>query len=186
MDLRSRLRRATACEHQRLETTLGLLAAPISKARFVHALCRFHGFHSVWDEAIRRHASLAGVLAGRERLHGVRSDLEALGCGAEEIDRLPVCLAAEGLVTSETRAAGSLYVIEGSSLGGQIISRALAATDWAPPGGLRCFAPYGEETARRWSAFRAWLESRSSPTADPQIEAGAVDTFGVLRRWMAG
>jgi heme oxygenase len=185
MDLRSRLRRATACEHGRLEQAMDLLAAPISKPRFVYTLSRFHGFYSVWEASIRRHASFAEMLDGREKLGWVRSDLAALGLCGTEIDRLPRCWEALDLVTTEARAAGSLYVIEGSSLGGQVISRTLSTETWAPAGGFRYFSAYGPDTASRWREFRQWLETRSSPESDPEIQNGAMETFDVLRRWMA-
>jgi len=184
MDLRTRIRAASRSEHEALERSLDLLSPPLTRTRFERVLIGFWGFHAAWEPAVRRHAGLASVFAGRGRLELLRADLDALGYGAREIEALPVCAEAAQLAVTPEAAMGSLYVIEGSTLGGQLISRALREARWAAAARLRYFDPYGAETGARWRAFQASLEAASSPAADPLIEAGAVATFGLLRRWL--
>ena len=88
-------------------------------------LKRFWGFHAVWEPAIGPHATLKGLMAGRYRLDLIAADLSALGLLRSEIDALPLCRDAAGLAGSLEHALGSLYVLEGSTLGGRIITRAL-------------------------------------------------------------
>jgi heme oxygenase len=180
-----RLRSATADAHRRLETALDLLAPPLSHARFIALLKRWRGFHAVWEPAIDGHGALRDLMAGRYRLDLIDRDLTALGLPRAQIEAAPMCPAAAGLAASAEIALGSLYVLEGSALGGQIISRALKTAPWLPPGGLSYFDPYGPETGVMWRGFQAALTAMSSPRADPLVEQGAADTFALLEGWLA-
>ena len=183
-ELASRLRSDTREAHQHLEDALALLEGRPTAARFLQALERFHGFHAVWEAGVAAASPpLASVFAGRSRLDALRRDLLALGLAPEEVDRLPRCGAARALTGDPRAALGSLYVMEGSTLGGQVISRAIADATWAPPGGLAYFAPYGAETGPRWRALQAVLNA--APAADhAAIVEGALATFATLRDWM--
>lgn len=182
--MRTALRAATAAAHKDLEQALGLLEDPLSRSRFVALLERFWGFHAVWEPAIGQHAPLRSLMAGRYRLAQIADDLRALGLTQQEIMALPQCSRAAGLAISIENALGSLYVLEGSTLGGQIITRALRDQPWVPPSGLRYFDPYGPETGARWRALQAALSAASAPSAEPAIIAGAVRTFELLRAWL--
>jgi hypothetical protein len=98
---------------------------------------------------------------------------------------MPQCAAAGGLGLFVEGALGSLYVMEGSTLGGRLISRALSEVSWLPPGGVVYFNPCGSRTAAMWRNFQNELTAHSSPAADPLIEAGALDTFAVLHGWLS-
>ncbi len=184
IDLRHRLKTVTEAEHRRLEDGLDLLRPPLSRERFTWALGRFWGFHAVWEGALAERFDLRPVLEGRSKLDHLRADLIALGLTPQSIDALPLCRDAGTLAANRDRALGSLYVIEGSTLGGQMISRALAAADWLPKQGLTYFTPYGPQAGAMWRRFQTVLQAASSPAADPAIEAGAIDTFRLLRAWM--
>ncbi len=67
------------------------------------------------------------------------------------------CLIPQGQAPSFRENAewiGYLYVVEGSTLGGRLISKRLRqlGSDLCP-NGLRIFAPYGDATRRSWTAF---------------------------------
>lgn len=182
--LSDHLRTVTGHAHQRLEDGLDLLAAPPSRDRFQRVLEGFYGFHLAWEPAIAAHADLSEEMAGRGRLALLRADLRNLGRTDEQIDALPACAAAGALAEDRRSALGSLYVMEGSTLGGQLIVRALATAPWKPPEGLSYFNPYGPAAGPRWRAFKAWLDE-SAPTEDwPNVAAGALTTFDTLRDWL--
>jgi heme oxygenase len=179
-----RLRAATAGAHRGLETALDLLAQPLGRERFTAVLRGFWGFHAAWEPALRRQGAWAGLMDGRWRQDLIAEDLLALGLSRADIEALPLCAAAAGLADEPARALGSIYVLEGSSLGGQIISKALRQAPWAPPGGLRYFDPYGARTGALWRAFQEALTSASAPAIDPLVEAGALDAFALLQLWL--
>ncbi len=175
---------ATSAAHQHLEHALDLLATPPDRAHFKRMLERFWGFHAAWEPALGALPQFADLIARRSRLPHLAADLKALGAADAEIAALPVCDAAASLMIAPEAAIGSLYVMEGSTLGGRVISRHLEGAAWAPEGGLRYFHPYGADTGVMWRAFQSELALASSERADPLIERGAIETFDMLRQWL--
>src|SRR3954452_7915212 len=133
VDLMSSLRVQTRTQHDAIERSRALPEPPLSRDRFLRVLQRFFTFHRIWEPAIAAHESLRAFHVSRHRLPLLRRDLLALGMQARDIDALPPCDDARELAAHEAEAIGSLYVLEGSTLGGQIISRALAQERWTPP-----------------------------------------------------
>jgi len=85
---------------------------------------------------------------------------------------------------TEAAAWGSLYVLEGSALGGQVITRSLAEAGLHPHNGTAYFHGWGDATPARWREFRAVLEAQlAGPGAvDDACEAarGTFDTLSQL------
>lgn len=185
IDLLVGLRAQTAEAHRRLERDLDLLREPFDRDRFILLLERFHGFHAVWEPKVARVMSReAAFLSPRHRTHRAARDLMALGHSARDVAQLPLCLAAARLASSPEAAIGSLYVMEGSTLGGQIISRCLQSAPWLPPDGLGYFDPYGPATGTMWRHFRIWAEAASKFGSADAVIAGAVETFRTLQAWL--
>lgn len=179
-DLMARLRQETAASHARLEASLALLQPPLNRDRFVTLLERFYGFHAVWERTLSPHFE-PDFVEPRRRTHLIEADLAALGCSTAQSNP-PLCLAAADLNRTPERALGSLYVMEGSTLGGQVIVRGLAGTGWGER--LSYFNPYGAGTGSMWSAFKAMVSKKSGEAADPKIMAGATATFDLLQDWL--
>lgn len=127
---------------------------------------------------------LAGFAAPRRRLPMLQADLMALGMAEEEIQGLPRCEAAAELCASTPAALGSMYVMEGSTLGGQLIGRALGEADWLPEGGLAYFNPYGKRTGEMWREYRSFAEAAAPAEAHEAVATGAVRTFDLLTDWL--
>ena len=80
---------------------------------------------------------------------------------------------------------GSLYVLEGATLGGQILSRHFVTQfNLSCRQGCSFFAGYGSETGRRWRAFCELLNSYSSPDGDAVIVQSAIQTFRCFENWL--
>lgn len=178
------LRTGTRTHHEELEKALALLAPPLSRDRFRNIIEGFFGFHRAWEPAVAAHGALRDFSLARHRLPALRHDLVTLGATANEIEALPLCPDAGGCAADADEALGSLYVIEGSTLGGQVISRALANEAWVPREGLRTFNPYGANAGAMWRGFIAFAEERGASRNHGKIVAGAQRTFDVLRRWL--
>jgi heme oxygenase len=174
----ARLRRETGPAHARLEGALDLLRPPLRAARFADLLDRFHSFHRDWEPAV---AARLGpeIVAGRGKLALLEEDLRRLG-RVPSVEECPAAI----LARTRNAALGSLYVLEGSTLGGQVIGRALRDTEWAAPG-LRYFDPYGAGTKTMWAAFKEFVELNSPEPTESEIVAGAVATFDFLHFWLA-
>jgi heme oxygenase len=162
-----RLREETAKAHAALEETFNLnqvLSGP---------------------EAARR-ALAADFAAERSRLSHLHADLERLGCTEADLASLARCEPAADVPASRAGEIGSLYVLEGSTLGGQLISRALKDASWAPAEGLTYFDPYGPRTGEKWRSFMAWADSEAAEEDAEAICTKANETFELLRAWLPG
>jgi heme oxygenase len=131
---------------------------------------------------------LADRLAGREKTPRLREDLHSLGMTRGQIDALPLCDTLPNVATI-SRALGSRYVLEGATLGGQVVSRHLESTLGLREGaGYSFYRGYGPaRVAEMWRAFGTVLldTSAADPASDDLIVAGAVDTFDCLSHWLA-
>jgi heme oxygenase (biliverdin-IX-beta and delta-forming) len=91
-------------------------------------------------------------------------------------------------IQNESTAIGALYVIEGSSLGGQILSRQLETNlSLTPTRGGAYFAGYGTATAQRWKSFCRWANQRLTDLAGTECAAEAAQkTFNCFGRAVTG
>ena len=84
-------------------------------------------------------------------------------------------------------ALGTLYVIEGSTLGGRIIEKRLArALGVTPETGGRYYHAYGDARGPRWKAFQAGLDAYGAahPHQTDAVVEAAADTFDVFAAWL--
>jgi heme oxygenase len=184
--LRQQLRRDTAGLHQCLETQLGLLEPQLSILRYRHVLEDFYGFYAPVEVCLARlaaGASLAFPLRARSTL--IEKDLRALGLSPREIVELPRCAALPELYCSEN-LAGCLYVLEGASLGGQMIApllhRRLGITRES---GAAFFVGDAEGTSTRWAVVLGWLDGLVDAGARSEsIVASARACFLTLSCWV--
>lgn len=176
------LRSATRAHHDRIEQLLAL-DAPMPPARYAAVLLGFQRFLSAWEAELRDAlpARLHGWLSDRGRLAFVDKDLAFLGHGGAAMAHAQVlpCLPERGVAA----AFGSLYVIEGSALGGQVITPRLKRDMALEPGrGASYFHGYGERTGAMWREFRqrAATEIGDQP-ADRRVACrAATQTFDAL------
>jgi heme oxygenase len=176
------LRQVTRTCHDRLEEGLGLLSNGANPQWLGQVLERFYGFHAVWEPAMADALEDEALFGPRRRKTLLERDLKALGRSADELDRLCRCGAAAALARTPF---GSLYVMEGSTLGGQIIARHLAKGPrpmTAPP---RYFNPYGSATGAMWRSLQQRLrDEAATERGRTAILEGAIDTFQVLHDWL--
>lgn len=146
-------------------------------ARYARVLQAFAAFLPVWEAAMfaalpeDRH----GWLRARSRRAFLARDLHALGVAT------PLQPVQFRSVSSEAGAWGSLYVMEGSALGGQVITRSLAAHGLRPEAGSAYFHGWGPSTGAMWREFREQLACElASPQALRLACASACATFETL------
>ncbi len=183
-----RLKQATAARHVAIESRSVLLDPALSHAGYHACLQRFFGYYAPLELGLLR--SKAWHAAGlcyddRHKTPQLLQDLAALGATPAELAQTPLCQALPGL-GSTARIFGCLYVIEGATLGGQIVSRHLQASlGVTPQSGGAFFSGYGQHTGSRWKAFGMQLSSFALASGlDDEIIASANDTFETLDRWL--
>jgi heme oxygenase len=183
-DILARLRAETRTEHEAVEQDLGLVDETLTLARYRRRLEQFWGFYAPLEARLDTGAGSGGeAMIGRHRKSvWLETDLRTLGVPRPEA--LPHC---RHLPDLPDRAAmlGCSYVLEGATLGGQIISRHLAARlgIFAESGG-RFFHGYGDRTADMWKTFTAHVRSfAESAGKEDDVVAAALGTFRSLRTW---
>jgi heme oxygenase len=164
---------------------LGLLDRPASIDYYAPLLLRFLGFHLVWENDLQEFPTLACELKTRSRIRNLRDDLRTLGLTDAEISCVPLCGDAHRVTLDEARALGAFYVLEGSTLGGQLITKHLSGAGWLPAEGLSYFNPYGSRTGVMWRSFKRWLEIQAEHHAANDVVSGARGTFVVLQKWLS-
>lgn len=181
-----RLREATRQAHMRIEGALPLLDPKLTLVRYRGVLEGFYGFYMGLEPCLLAAAGAHAAdieLGRRGKLPLLRLDLQALGRSVAEVEALPRCV---DLPRADTpsEALGVLYVLEGATLGGQVIGRSLAAAlGLGAANGAAFFAGYGDETRAMWKRFSEHVD-RSAALDSEAVIASAVDTFEKLRSWL--
>jgi heme oxygenase (biliverdin-IX-beta and delta-forming) len=187
--LRERLRLATRAYHDRIERRLGLPDRVRNRADYVRLLSRFHGFYAPLEDALHEfeQAFAAGGIDfdSRRKTWRLTEDLRSLGLDDAMLDALPRCNLLPDL-QSHWQAWGCLYVVEGATLGGQILARQLRHTlRIEADGGLGFFTSYGALTGSVWKAFVDRLNGLECDERQIlSMVTAANDTFACLETWM--
>jgi heme oxygenase (biliverdin-IX-beta and delta-forming) len=180
--LLTHLRAVTRPAHQALEGRLGVLDKHLGRDAYTSVLARFYGFWRGWQPQVTMLVQDEGLLGPRRRLHLLEADLGALGLSGRMLEALPQCPlpalrdALEGL--------GSLYVMEGSTLGGRLIQQNIKRC-LGNDGRASCsyFNGYGKKTGSMWLSFLARLDE-TPPENVERVGRGAVATFERLGWWL--
>ena len=184
MTLFERLKSETGPAHERIEREIRLPERLRSREAYAGLLKRFYGFHAIWEAEVQRGLADPGFFDRRRKTHLLVCDLRALGTEDATIKRLPLC---RPMPPMPTRAAalGSMYVVEGSTLGGAVISKEVEqALGLSVQSGCAYFRSYGADVGRMWTRFRTHLLAHSSPCDENEIIAAANATFETLRIWL--
>lgn len=185
----ARLKAETAVWHDALERRVDIDGRLGSVPAYRSLLGRFLGFYEPVEALLRSVEGERGLpilLDGRWKTGRLISDLRALGSSADAITALPRCADLPSLITA-AQAFGCLYVLEGATLGGQLISRHVRRRfGLGPAGGVAFFAGYGDRVGPMWRAFGAVLTDFSTRHAcDDEIVRAAIDTFAAFEHWIA-
>jgi len=184
MDFHAKLKAATRSAHDAIDRELDLVGTALTATRYRSLIVRFYGFYLPLETVL--FSAQAWPATGidpelRRKAPMLLTDLQAL-----DIDFAEAALCEE-MPDMETaaRRLGCLYVVEGSTLGGQIIGRHLRQNlGITPQSGGRFFAGYAENTGRMWQAFLTQLEAQAnSATEQDDIVRGALSTYETLTRW---
>lgn len=172
-----RLRAETQPYHEALEQNefnQALTAGTLTPAATERMLSKLYGFLLPYEAQLRRHDfGPEWQLELRQRAHLIREDLPLA-------DALPLCPTLPPL-TTRAQLLGALYVLEGSTLGGQVITRQLAK---AGIGQRRYFAGHAERTGPLWKSFCQLLAAEATDDNAAEIVESASRTFQALHAWI--
>lgn len=180
------IRRATAHQHTALEAVLQLTPS-LSYRRYLNALLGFELFLSMWEPRIDAAlpTDLRDWFASRSRRDLLRRDLNSLDKGRlTQVDVKWCEQVVSGIDLSSVAATfGSIYVLEGSALGGQVIARMARATlGLDADNGAAYFKGIDRDIAANWTTFQVLLEDQVGiePAAHQAACDAATQTFNAL------
>jgi heme oxygenase (biliverdin-IX-beta and delta-forming) len=192
----SRLRSETRGEHNLVEQALDLMSPSLSINDYRFRLEKFYGFYAPLEMAllmqldksnpfsIQPFATIQDEKSVRNRLQKAASLKRDLAQFNRSEGELPICRQLPSLDT-QAQMLGCLYVVEGATLGGRLITKHIQNTlGIHPTTGGSFFHGYGQDTAMMWQGMRQLLiNGAHNRNAENNIIANAIATFVSLRRW---
>ncbi|SFS84434.1 biliverdin-producing heme oxygenase [Paenibacillus sp. 453mf] len=182
------LRKETAEDHDQIEQNAyakAIMNHTLTRAEYQAYLEKIYGFILPIEQKI---AQLDGVQElGIDMKHRAKSPLleQDLAFISSSRQQVPICGEIPEIASSE-QLLGYLYVIEGSTLGGQIITRKLRNHLALEPGmGLSYFNAYGQDTRTQWKELSEIMNKAVEAGADREVIVGtAKETFRLLNQWL--
>ena len=181
------LRTGTALLHVTLEKRLPFFSERLDADGYKRLLQAYYGFYRPMETALY---GCGLIPEGYDPLLRVKTptlvlDLHALGLDDPTVDTLPRCT---DLPAFDTPAAclGALYVLEGATLGGQVLRREMAQRLGLDAGNGGAFLNvYGAETGRRWKDFLDYLGRQPLDATARQLAVDAArSAFSGFERWL--
>ena len=179
-----KLRTETKSIHQALEKALipNIKQATTPEA-YAQILKIFYGYFKGMEGILDTQLSDSNVPAysKRRKSNAILGDLKSMnvnGSLAVATD-LPK-------ISSVPEALGAMYVLEGSTLGGRVITKMLMQNlNFQDTKHLAFFSGYGDETEMMWGSFLQTLnEQASDEQTQDQIIQAATDTFSKFKSWI--
>ncbi len=182
------LKDETRASHTALESQMPLLDANLRPSTYQHMVQKLFTYHKPLEVLLLSSPGFADIgieYSERGKTARLARDLEALGLSASDIEQLRLCESLPPL-QKQSHIWGCLYVLEGATLGGQIVARHLQASlGLTSKTGASYFSGYGVQTGPQWKAFCALLTAYAARVDDMgDILAGANATYATLSAWM--
>ncbi len=181
------LRTGTGLLHVALEKRMPFFSERLDAQWYRRLLQAYFGFYAPIEKALYDSGLIPEGFdtSLREKTPTLISDLHALGLNDAAISALPRWT---DLPTFDTPAAclGALYVLEGATLGGQVLRREMAQRLGVDADNGGAFLDvYGAETGRRWKTFLDYLDRQTLDAADKQRAViAARSTFSGFEQWL--
>lgn len=185
MSMHSRLREETRTNHSQIECVpllKKIIDGQISLDDYQQLIIKFYGYISPCEKQIN--AVNSDISFDRQKLPLLIKDLLALGVESQAQADIELCHHLPDL-TTRPGIIGYLYVMEGSTLGGQVISKILKnKLSLMADSGAAYFSGYGEQTKLKWNSFCQMLEIEADKCDQAIIIKSANEVFTTLHHWM--
>ncbi|WP_447096373.1 biliverdin-producing heme oxygenase [Pseudomonas sp. CF10PS3] len=181
------LRTGTALLHVALEKRLPFFSEYLNADWFRRLLQAYYGFYGPMEAALYDCELIPDGYDTELRVKTptLLSDLLALGLNDMAINDLPRCTQLP-LLDTPAACLGALYVLEGATLGGQVLRREMAQRlGLDADNGGAFLNVYGPETGRRWKDFLDYLghQPLDAPAKQHAVDA-ARSTFRCFEQWL--
>ncbi len=195
-DIMLRLRAETRPSHDATEALpfgTAMLANQLPQTAYIAQLQSYVQVHDVLESELRaqEHPTIKTVWSeDRAKLNLLQQDLEDLDvttCSLSE----PTRCATESMIefireiadTDPLCLLGVLYVLEGSTLGGQILRTHVSDMyELVNDRGAAYYTAYGDQTGRYWKQFRSQMnELIIDPDEKDRVVEAAISTFNHIK-----
>ena len=183
MTILETLKTETKTHHQQVERVLiSELKSLKTKNDYAKLLNRLYSFYKPLEDDLHQKIDQETIKDIAQRKHTFRivKDLQALNSEADSSlknDHIAI--------PSLSYAIGVMYVIEGSTMGGQIISKMIhknVNTDGADA--VSYFSSYEDTTHHMWTEFKNQVTNMEHTLDYQEVFKGAKDTFSNLEKWL--
>lgn len=171
--------------HAKTEKTLiGKLKGIDTVGDYVMILAKFYGFFSPLEDLIEKYITPNHLpdIASRKRSALILTDLQKLH------NKKPLTIAEDlPVIGNYAQAAGVMYVLEGSTLGGQYIAQMLSKKPALKEheDAIAFFRGYEQENFLMWEMFLHHLQANIEKEEDLNTAVqSAKDTFSLLEKWI--
>jgi len=179
------LRHSTAASHQALEQnpcSVALMSHAVTLDQYTVYLNRLLPFIKGFEEQV-----FPGLqpyikdLDERRKLHLLRSDLRLSGA-TEQVDPSFTGAFFGHHYPDKVSRLGGMYVLEGSTLGGKMITKHLRQSLGEKVDGITTYLnPYGEQAGSKWKNFMQLLQNAADESNnETAIIKGALSTFAIF------
>lgn len=178
------LRASTNDCHKQLELnnlSLALLSDTVNENIYCTYLARLYRFVKGFEQYIYPELSQHFLnINDRKKAIFIEEDLKALGIAFEKHTLLEEAFFRD-TYPDVYMAAGALYVLEGSTLGGQIIVKHLHKAMPSDFVNVAYFSGYQQRTGSMWKEFLQQLTALPQSTVEEQqIITGAITSFKII------
>ncbi|HEY3838485.1 MAG TPA: biliverdin-producing heme oxygenase [Bryobacteraceae bacterium] len=180
------LKRSTADRHRAIEAVVPLTSPSLTVACYADYLEHLLPFYLNIEARLKALPGLASAvidIAERWKSESLVADLHSLGRSGSSAANA-TCITPD--IHTLPQAFGCLYVLEGSTLGGEILVRIVRKRLGEQVAGTTRFLDsYGPRIRSKWQCLCQAIESRVQQPADRDIAIrSAQATFDTLHRWL--
>lgn len=179
----AKLKESTKEQHQALESVVDVMNSTFTLEDYKQLITKFYLFYSAIEPSLPADGLKENGydIESRRKLPSLERDLAALGI----LHTANGTTVETPVFDSVAKAFGAAYVLEGATLGGQIITRHLAsAIGVTPETGASFFYSYGPNVGPMWKEFGAVITAFADANGqDDVIVNGARETFDSFRKF---
>ena len=168
----------------------GLTGENPSVDKYKKLLMRFLPFYSAVEQKLDQVCdwkSLGLNFDERKKSHLIEKDLQILGISDKELNLIPACHESPSLSTVQ-EALGCLYVLEGATLGAQLMAKNMNVHfGYDTDSGCAFLKCYGEgpSVGLKFKEMAEFIGKNSSTDDENKIINSAKVTFESLDRWLS-
>lgn len=184
----AQIKASTQAFHTKLEQDLDIFHAVTTLESYAKLLQKFLSFYLPIEPHLldaQNRYSLQLDIQQRGKSPLLLRDLSAIGIHDLIAHTLPLCETLPNL-TNPAQVWGCLYVLEGATLGGTLISKHINKVfGLTAEHGCAFFSSYGSNVSTMWQMFTRTLDAYAcSYHEEDSIIDAACETFVVLSQWL--